>query len=196
MFHSSKKWIGSLSVLVGFVFIMFQLACDQQSNQIKEQTAQQETQQQDKKSRQMQQKQSAPQQPRQMQQQAPDIEVSDSELEKFVNLQGDLVSIQKKARDKMTKAIEDEGMAVQTFNKISQQMQNAKSMDDIDAPKSEVKKFQEASKSVRKVQQSMQKEQQKAIENQDLSVNRFRKIQQVTMQDPELQKRIKKIMQE
>mgnify|MGYP006289931887 CR=1 FL=1 len=196
MFYSTRKWIASLSILVGFVFMISQPACDQQTDQTKEQAAQQETQQKDSQSTQRQQKQPSPQQPGQMQQQAPNIEVSDNELEQFVNLQEDLMAIRNNARKKMTEAIQDNGIDIQTFNKISKQMQNAESMKDVDASKSEVQKFQKASKSVMKVQQSIQKEQQKAIDDQDLSVDRFRKIQQAAMQDPELQKRVQNMMRE
>lgn len=194
MFHSTRKWIASLSILVGLAFLISQPACDQQTDQIKEQAAQQETQQKDSQSTQRQQKQPSPQQPGQMQQKAPDIEVSDNDLEQFVNLQEDLMAIRKNARKKMTEAIQDNGIDIQTFNKISKQMQNAESMKDVDASKSEVQKFQKASKSVMKVQKSIQKEQQKAIDDQDLSVDRFRKIQQAAMQDPKLQKRVQNMM--
>ena len=196
MFHSSKKWIVSAGILAGFILMVFQPACNQKSEQKQEQAEQQITQQRDTESRQRQQNQPNKQPSTRMQKQAPNIEVSDSELESFANLQEDLISIRKGAREKMINAIEDKGIELQKFNKISKQMRNAKSMEDIDASKSEVQKVQEASRSVRQIQQSIQQEQQKLINEQEMTVERFQKIQQATMQDPELQQRVREMMKD
>jgi hypothetical protein len=196
MFHSIKKWIVSAGILAGFIFIVFQPACNQKSDQKQEQTEQQVTQQEETKSRQRQQNQANNQPPTKMQKQATNIEVSDSDLKSFAKLQEDLISIRKDAREKMINAIEDKGIDLQKFNKISKQMRNAKSMNDIDASEAEVQKVQEASRSVRKIQQSIQQEQKKVINEQEMTVERFQKIQQATMQDPELQQRVREMMKD
>ena len=129
----------------------------------------------------------------QMQQKREPIEVSDQELEEFVEVQDKMIKAQNNARQKMIAAIEDEGLDLRNYNKITKQMRNAESMDEVDAPKEQVEKARKASQKIMKIRQSMNKEQQQLINDEDISLKRYQEIEQASMQDPELQKRIQKI---
>ena len=118
------------------------------------------------------------------------IDVSDQELQEFINVQDKLAAIQDSARQEMVVAIQDVGLDVKTFNKVSKQVQKAQSMQDVDAPKSQVQKVQKAAGKVQKIRKSMRQEQQQAINDEQMSFKRFQEIRQAAMQDRKLLQRM------
>ncbi|MFO7891757.1 MAG: DUF4168 domain-containing protein [bacterium] len=134
------------------------------------------------------------QQPGQMQQKQT-IEVSDQELEKFMAVQGKMVTIQDSARQKMITAIEDVGLDLDTFNQTVEQMQSAESMDEVDASERQVQQVQEASREIQTIQNSLQQEVYKVMAEEEMSPDRFGEIRQAAIQDPELQQRMQQIEQ-
>src|SRR5699024_66984 len=69
----------------------------------------------------------------QMQQPAPDIDVSDNEAEMFVDAAMEAQEVQMQAQQKMVGIIEDEGLDIQTYQKIAQSTQMGQSSQQSDS---------------------------------------------------------------
>ena len=133
------------------------------------------------------------QQSGQLNKQSESIKVSDQELESFVDLQEKLGAIQDTARQNMVAAIRDVGLDLNTYNKIAKQIKSAKSMDDINASKEQVQQVQNASGEVQQIQRNMRQKQQKAINEEEMSLQRFQEIRQAAMQNPKLLQRMQQL---
>ena len=127
------------------------------------------------------------------QQQAPDIDVSDKEAEKFVDAAMNVQEIQMQNQQKMIGLIEDEGLDVETFQKIAEATRTGKSTEDISD--SDMEKFESASKSIQEAQGDVQKKIPEAIEEAGMKVERFQQISMATQQDAELRKQLQEKMQ-
>lgn len=130
-----------------------------------------------------------------MQNQTQAMDISDQELEKFVKVQAKMTTIQDSARQNMVTAIQNTGLDVQTFNKISKQLQSAKSMEDVDASKDQMQKVQKASQEVQKIQKSMRQKQQQVLNDQAMSPQRFQEIRQAAMKNRKLLQRMQLLKQ-
>ena len=129
----------------------------------------------------------------QMQQQAPDIDLSDKEAEKFVDAAMNVQEIQMQNQQKMIGLIEDEGLDVETFQKIAEATQTGKSTEDISD--SDMEKFESANKSIQEAQGEVQKKIPEAIEEAGMKLERFQQISMAAQQDAELRKQIQEKIQ-
>lgn len=168
-----------------FVLIIAFTGCQSDtSDNSEQQPSQQQTQQQ-------------PGQLGQMQQQsAPDIDVSDSEVQAFVEAVMNAQEIQMKAQKKMIGIIQDEGLDVETYQKIAQSSQPGQPPQGDGFSEDQMAKYESATSALQKAQGEIQKEVTAAIEETGMEMQRFRKISRAAQQDPELQKRVQSRIQE
>ncbi len=121
-------------------------------------------------------------------QQTQDIEVSDAEIEKFVDAVNAVQSVNQGAQQKMSKKIQDEGMDPQRFQEIQRaqqsQQQNANATD------KEMQQYQNIMKEMESVQSGMQEEMKKAIEDAGLTMQRYQQIANAAQNDTALMQRI------
>jgi len=132
----------------------------------------------------------------QPQQPSADVEVSDSELDKFVEASVNAQQVQMESREDMTSKVEDEGISVERFNEIAEAQQRGESEEDIDATSEEMDNFNKAMQSIQKANEEMQPEIQKAIEDAGLTMDEYREINLAIQQSPKLQQKVQQKFQE
>lgn len=185
-----------LKYLSSLVLVLALIGCQNDTDETAEQTPQQAAQQQQQ-----------PDQMGQMQQQAaPDIDVSDDEAEQFVDAAMDAQEVQMEAQKKMIGVIEEEGLDVETYQKIAQSNQMGQSPqgqgqgqgqdEQSDISEGDMEKFESVSESLQEMQGEIQQEVVAAVENAGMEMQRFQQISQAAQQDPELRKTIQSKMQE
>ena len=127
------------------------------------------------------------------QQKMPDIEVSDKELEKFVNAVDKVKDLQENAQKKMVDAIEKEGLDANRFVQINNIDRNPEKDIKKEVSENELESFNKAKQKVSKMQQNMQNKQVKAIESEGIDVQRYVEIARAAQRDPELRSKIQEM---
>lgn len=127
------------------------------------------------------------------QQQQVQVEVSDSELQKFANAFQGIRMINQEAQQEMLSVVEEEGMDVQRFNEIHQAAMDPAV--EVEATEQELEKHQEITSELEKLQDGFQSKMEQVITEQDLSVERYGQIAQGLQSSPELQERLRAIFQ-
>ncbi|MGM0547572.1 MAG: DUF4168 domain-containing protein, partial [Bacteroidota bacterium] len=135
------------------------------------------------------------QQPDQMgqmqQQEAPDVDVSDEEAATFAEAAMSAQEIQMEAQKKMIGVIEDEGLDVETYQKIaqSQQMggQQGGEGGSGDFSDEDMEKYESATAAMEEMQSDIQDEVSAAIEDAGMEMDRFQDISRAAQQDSALQ---------
>lgn len=127
------------------------------------------------------------------QQQATNIDVSEGELEEFVEATIELQEVQTAYQAKMTNAITENGLEPQEFQQMAQAKQTGKEMS-ADAKKQE--SFTAAMSSVMALQQKMQTEQKEIIGEYDMTQQEYGQIATALRSDKELAEKFRKMMAE
>jgi len=130
------------------------------------------------------------------QQAAPDIEVSDEELESFVEVSGVAQQIQMDAQSDMVAIVEEEDLTVETYNVIAESRYNDQSDDQLDVTQEELDKFEAASETIGELERELDQKVAEAVEEEGMSMDRFMEINMALQQDPSLQERIQQMMME
>ena len=182
----SKKIITHTFVML--VSVLFLVACsndgsEQQSAETGTQNQAQATQQQ------MQQSQGNPQaQLNQQLNQAPDIDLSNAELQQFADAVESLQGIQQQARQDMLNAIQDEGLDANRYSQIMKSQQDPQST--IEVSDQEMEKFQAANEHIQEIEQDMRSTSMNAIEEEGFTPERFQTVLMAVRNDPELQQKL------
>ena len=130
----------------------------------------------------------------QMQQQVPDVgEVSDSELRMIVGLFSEIQPIQEAIQLKMIEKVEDEGMEVERFTQIMSALQQGQ---DAGADEDEMKKFEDLTESLTKMQEEADEAIVELIEDSEIGLERFQNVTMAIQTDPEIQARYIQILEE
>lgn len=132
-----------------------------------------------------------PQQMQQQQQTTSDI--SDEELQKFVDAYQEIQVENQKIQQKMIAKIQEEGMEVQRFTQIQQAQQNPDQEANVTAE--EEKAIQNLMPKLQTIQQESQSVMQEKIEGAGLTMTRYQEIAQMVQQSPELQQKLQSMMQ-
>lgn len=132
-----------------------------------------------------------PQMPQQQQQQK--VEVTDSELSKFANAFQQIQMISQQAQQEMTQVVQEEGMDIQRFNEIHQASINPEM--EVEVTEEEKKQHQNITAEIEKMQSTFQGQMEKAIADQDLTIEKYEEIINGLQADPELQERLRKAME-
>jgi hypothetical protein len=132
--------------------------------------------------------------PGQMQQPTVDTEVSDEELDQFLDASAKAQEVQMGFQQQMIDIVEDEGIEVETYIQIAEGIQMGQAEEDIDVSEADMEKFHSASASIEEIGQEMDAQLAEAIEEEGMSMDRFQEINMAIQQDPELQQRIQEKM--
>src|SRR5690554_1449237 len=132
-----------------------------------------------------------PAQMQQQQQATPDI--SDEELQKFVDAFQEIQVENQKIQQKMIAEIQEEGMEVQRFSEIQQAQQNPNQ--EVEMTAEEEKAIESLMPKLQSIQQESQTVMQEKIKSAGLTMNRYQEIAQMIQQSPELQKKLQSMMQ-
>jgi ABC-type transport system involved in cytochrome bd biosynthesis fused ATPase/permease subunit len=131
----------------------------------------------------------------QMQQSAPDVDVSDEEAATFADAAMSAQQVQMQAQKQMMGIIQDEGLDIQTYQKIAQSKQMGQG-DSTQFSDSEMEKFDAATSSIQELQTEIRDSVTKAIEDAGMEMQRFQDISRAAQQDSALQMQIQQQIQE
>lgn len=134
-------------------------------------------------------------QPEFNQPQATDLELSDEEIERFVDAVVDAQEIQMESQQEMMEIVENEGISVEKYNQITQAQQMGQSEEEIDATSDELERYNRAMEQIREIEQRLEPEMVAAIENAGMDMERYQEINMAVQQDPALQQRIQQELQ-
>lgn len=129
-------------------------------------------------------------------QEAPQIEVSDEELELFIDASMNAQTVQMQSQQEMIAIVDEEGIEVNTYNEIMQAQQMGQSPEDIGVSESDLEKFERANEKIQEVEVRMERDLAQAVEDEGMEMERFQEINMAIQQDPELQQRAQQIIQE
>jgi hypothetical protein len=177
----------TLKYISSLILVITLISC--QSDDTSDQTAQQQTPQQ--------QSQQSQQLPGQMgQQSAPDVDLSEEEAETFADAIIAAQKVQAGAQQELVSIIEDEGLDIETYQKIAQASQQGQEPADSVIEDGDMEKFDSANESIKEAQQGIQSDVADAVEEAGMEMERFQEINRAVQQDPELQKQIRQKLQE
>ncbi|MEX0680337.1 MAG: DUF4168 domain-containing protein [Balneolales bacterium] len=123
-------------------------------------------------------------------------EVTDDELQVFVDASMQAQQIQMESQMEMIAIVEEEGLDVETYNEILQSRQMGQSDDEIEVESEEIEKFETASELVGAIEQEMEGKLISAIEEEGLELDRFQQIFVAIQSSPELQQKMQQMIQE
>lgn len=132
----------------------------------------------------------------QIQQPSVDVNVSDDELELFVDTAVRAQEVQMEAQQEMMAVVEQEGIDVQTYNQIAEAQHTGQSTDELDVSSEDLDKFTSASEQIDIIEQESQEQVTSAVEENGLEMDRFQEINMAVQQDPDLQQKVQSILQE
>jgi hypothetical protein len=127
-------------------------------------------------------------------QSAPNIEVSDEEVEKFTDVSMLAQQIQSESQQEMLAIVEEEGLDVETYNVIAESRFNDQSDDQLDVSAEDIENFESASAKVEEIQQEVEVQMTEAIEAEGMEMDRFMEINMAMQQDQALQQRVQQMM--
>ncbi len=134
------------------------------------------------------------QQPQPQQQQ--DIpEVSDEELENFVEAYGVVQEMQQDLNQDISKLIDDSSISQQEFQEMYQAQTTNNEATQSDVSDAKKQDFEKLKKEINGMQQELQEEMVSEIEEYDLSVKRFNSIIAAIQQDSELYKKFQELVE-
>lgn len=131
----------------------------------------------------------------QMQQQVPDVDVSDEEAATFADAAMSAQQVQMQAQKQMMGIIQEEGLDIQTYQKIAQSQQMGQG-DSTQFSQSEMDKFNAATSSIEELQTEIRDSVTKAIEDAGMEMQRFQNISRAAQQDSALQQQIQQQIQD
>lgn len=115
------------------------------------------------------------------------VEVSDSQLDKFVSAYQAIQTIQQSVQAELVAAVEAEGLTVDDYNVIAESQQTP---DAAEVPSEQAEQFAAAAAQVATLREGAREEMYAAIEAEALTVDEFEQILARAQQDPELQQAI------
>lgn len=119
--------------------------------------------------------------------------VSDQELEKFASALEHVQIINQEAQQEMVKAIQEEGLDVESYTKIQQAQQNPNQ--EVEATDEEMEKYNSVSGDIEKIQMQSQQKMEEKIKEEGLTIERYQEIVAALQASPELQENLQKYMQ-
>lgn len=134
------------------------------------------------------------QQQMQPNQSAPDINVSDEELEKFAEVSMVAQQVQAESQQEMIAVLEEEELDVQTYNIIAESRFNDQPDENLEVSAEDLEKFDVASEQIETLQVESDQNMSEAIEAEGMEMDRFMEINMAVQQDQELQQRLQQMM--
>lgn len=122
------------------------------------------------------------------------IDVSDAELEKFVEVSSTVQEIQMESQMEMVAIVEEEGLEVETYNQIAEVRHLGEDEDQLNVSTEDMEKFESASESIAVIEQDLENKMEAAMEEEGMEMQRFMAINTALQQDPSLQQRVREMM--
>lgn len=129
-----------------------------------------------------------------MPQQEP-VEVSDAELDVFIEGLVKAQQVQNESQMKMIEMVEEDGLGVEKFNEIHESLQMGTEDGEVDATPEEMASYEELSESIYELQMEADEQITAAIEEEGMEMPRFQEILAAVQTDPALQQQIQQKMQ-
>lgn len=134
------------------------------------------------------------------QQQMPDVptseDVSEEELNKFVETISELEPIQVQLQSDMQKIIQDQDISVERFQQLMQAMQNPQMAQQVEITDEERQQIQEIQPELSDLQMKAQEEMVKKIEDNGMDMQRYQAIMMGAQQDQQLMTRLQSALQD
>lgn len=140
--------------------------------------------------------QSIEQDPFQQQQPMAETDVSDDELEKFVEVNVEFRDVQMEAQQEMMTVLEDEDLSAEAYNQIAQGRQMGQADEDLNVSAEDLEKFESASETIAGMEEELDAEFEDAIADAGMTMERFQEINMAIQQNPELMQRAQQMIQE
>lgn len=123
-------------------------------------------------------------------------EVSDEELENFLEVSSELQEIQMGSQQEMIAVVEEEGLTVEKYNTIAEAEQMGQPTDELEDISSEdLENYVEASTQIAEMEEELEPQLEEIITENGMEMDRFQEINRALQQDPALQQRIQQMMQ-
>lgn len=126
-------------------------------------------------------------------QQPQDIEVSDKEIQKFVDAAQKVQQLNMQMQQEVGKTVKDEGMKAQRFNEIHRAQQSQQG-GKAGATEKEMQKYQNILEQLQQKQSGAQEKMRSAIQEAGLTMQRYQQIATAAQQDSTLMKRLQDAM--
>ena len=120
--------------------------------------------------------------------QAAPVELSETQIDRFVSAYQAIQTIQQSVQAELVSAVEAEGLTVDDYNAIAEAQQSPETVAEV-AP-DQAAQFAAAAEQVAALRQEAREEMQAAIKAEDLSIAEFEQILAQAQQDPVLQAEI------
>jgi len=133
-------------------------------------------------------------QPQSPAQQAPKVQVSQEELQKFANAVKKLQPIQKNALSQITTAIKQQNLSEKRFGEIYQSKQSPQAQQTAKVTPEENKKFEQVNAKIRQIQKSAQSKMEQTVKSEGLEPPRFEQIFLAIRQDPQLLQKVRQML--
>jgi len=133
--------------------------------------------------------------PFQQEQQMADIDVSDEELERFIDVTIELQEGQMEAQQNMITIVEDEGLTVDSYNEIAQGMQMGQSQEELEVSDEDMEKYETITDLIAEIERELDADLEEVINEAGMSMDRFQQINMALQQDQELLQRAQEMMQ-
>jgi hypothetical protein len=117
---------------------------------------------------------------------------NDEELKKFAKVLVDVITIQQQSQMQMIAVIEENEMSIQRFNQMMMESQE-KPIEQVEGTQEEKEAFANISVEIMGIQEQMEDQLIKSIEDEGLSIERYEEILTDYQADPELQQRIRQL---
>jgi hypothetical protein len=128
-------------------------------------------------------------------QQQTDTDISDEELERFLEVSSTVQQIQMEAQLEMVEKVEEEGLDVETYNQIAEARHMGQSDDELNVSDEQLAAFDRASENVEEMERDMESELTQAVEEEGMDMERFMVINMSLQQDPALQQRVQEMQE-
>jgi hypothetical protein len=129
----------------------------------------------------------------QTQEQQDSQKFTDSDLEKFIEVNSTVTELEKEGRQAMIAAIKEANLTVARFNELAQAHRKNK-LEETAESKDEVSAFGTAARNLAKVQPETKKKIEEAVQEADLTMEMYETIMAAFQKDPAVEMRIKKIL--
>lgn len=126
----------------------------------------------------------------------PQEDVTDEELENFLTAVREVQEIRRGAQAEVQKIITDEGLELQRYRIIMMSKQNPQMADSITVSEQEQQAIEKIQPKIEKMNQELAKKFQAAIQENELTRQRFQEIARAVQSSPELQQRAQEIRME
>ena len=124
-----------------------------------------------------------------------EVDLSDEELEQFVEAIVSAQELQMESQEEMMEIVEGEGISVEMYNQITQAQQMGQTEEEIDASAEDMENYNNALQKIMEVEERMEPQMVAAIEETGMSMERYQEINMAVQQDPALQQRIQQELQ-